>query len=226
MQGLKITMNNRRIELMKKDIETRLHSFKENGKVGFKNDIDEIVIPCQWLLTTEFIADIAIVKNTEGMWGIINQKGETVIPFLYANPFIPIEHKVMIFYENGKRIYKNLHGKEIPPHLWKSVNTFHEGLVTVVDENDHYGFADEEGNLVFPPKWEYACYFEKGYAYVKDGDHHFFMNHEGELFLTETPLPYKPAPMRRFDYAYGKYFRAVTSITKFGLSNSETDTKY
>ena len=81
----------------------------------------------------------------------------------------------MLFYENGKRIYKNLHGKEIPPHLWKSVNTFHEGLVTVVDENDHYGFADEEENLVFPPKWDYACYFEKGYAYVKDGDHHFFI---------------------------------------------------
>ena len=213
MQGLKIIKNNKRIELMEKDIETRLHSFKENDKVGFKNDKGEVIIPCQWLLATEFIADIAIVKNTEGKWGIINQKGETVIPFLYANPFIPIEHKVMLFYENGKRIYKNLYGKEIPPHLWKSVNTFHEGLVTVVDENDHYGFADEEGNMVFPPKWDYACYFEKGYAYVKDGDHHFFMNHDGELFLIETPSPYKPDPMRRFDFAYGKYFRAVSPVS-------------
>ena len=198
---------------MEKDIESSLHSFKENGKVGFKNDKDEVVIPCQWLLATEFIGDISIVKNTEGKWGIINQKGDTVIPFLYANPYIPIEDKVMLFYENGKRIYKNLHGKEIPLHLWKSVNTFHEGLVTVVDENDHYGFADEEGNMVFPPKWDYACYFEKGYAYVKDGDHHFFMNHEGELFLIETPSPYKPDPMRRFDFVYGKYFRAVSPVS-------------
>lgn len=118
---------------MKKNLETRLHSFKENGKVGFRNDKGEVVIPCQWLLATEFIADIAIVKNTEGKWGVINQKGETVIPFLYANPFIPIEDKVMLFYEKGKRIYKNLHGKIIPSHLWKSMNTFHEGLVTVVD---------------------------------------------------------------------------------------------
>ena len=146
---------------MEKDIETRLHSFKVNGKVGFKNDKDEVVIPSQWLLATEFIADIAIVKNTEGKWGIINQKGETVIPFLYANPFIPIEHKVMFFYEKGKRIYKNLHGKIIPPHLWKSVNTFHEGLVTVVDENDHYGFADEEGDLVFPPQVGLRLLFRK-----------------------------------------------------------------
>ena len=69
----------------------------------------------------------------------------------------------MLFYENGKQIYKNLQGKEIPPHLWKTMNTFYEGLVTVVDENDHYGFADEEGNMVFPPKWDYACYFEKGW---------------------------------------------------------------
>ena len=47
---------------------------------------------------------------------------------------------------------------------------------------------------------------------VKDGDHHFFMNHEGELFLIETPSPYKPDPMRRFDFAYGKYFRAVSPM--------------
>lgn len=106
-----------------------------------------------------------------------------------------------------------MHGKIIPPHLWKSMNTFHEGLVTVVDENNHYGFADEEGNMVFPPKWDYACYFEKGYAYVKDGDHHFFMNHDGELFLIETPSPYKTDPMRRFDFAYGKYFRAVSPVS-------------
>ena len=132
---------------------------------------------------------LADVMDDNKKWGVINKDGKTIIPFLYSNPFFKLEHKILIFNENGKIIFMNRHGDTIRPNQLKNMAVFHEGLVTIVDEHEHYGFADENGEIIFPPKWDYALYFDKGYAYVREIDKCFYMDHSGHLVQIHYELP-------------------------------------
>lgn len=155
----------------------------------------------------------AFKDSKSGKWGVINRKGETTTPFLYGNVFYEWEHKVLLFVENGKQVFKNRHGEIITPDVWKTMNTFHEGLVTVVDENDHYGFADEEGNMVFPPQWDYAFYFENGYAYIRQGENRFYMDHAGNVLPIHKKLPKPASANSGLDYIQRMYFKSVYPVS-------------
>ena len=165
----------------------------------------------------------AFKDSQSGKWGIINEDGEPVIPFLYNNPSYPWEDAVFLFKENGQEIYKNRYGKVIPPHLWKTMNTFHEGLVTIIDETDHYGFADEEGQLVFPPQWDYAFYFENGYAYIREGENRYYMDHEGQKLPIREKLPKPASANSGLDYIQRMYLKTVAPASKILQENNEKE---
>lgn len=63
-----------------------LHQDSKTGKFGFTDDQGEWVIQPQFEEGEDFIDyDFAFVKKG-GKWGVINRKGETVLPFEYDKP--------------------------------------------------------------------------------------------------------------------------------------------
>lgn len=96
---------------------------------------------------------------------------------------------MLLLKENEKKIFMNRHGKIIQPQQLKESAVFHEGLVTIIDEEDHYGFADEKGDIIFPPKWDYALYFDKEYACVRNVNDHYYMDHDGNLVPIHYDFP-------------------------------------
>ena len=185
----------------------------ETHKIGYINKSGETVIPFVFLKGGDFRDGIVDVKDDNGKWGVINRKGETLIPFLYGNFINAWEYKALLFVENGRQIFKNRSGEIITPDLWKSMNTFHEGLVTVVDESDHYGFANEEGQLVFAPQWDYAFYYENGYAYIRKGEHRFYMDHDGTMLPIHNSGPAKLSSGNGLDYIQRMYFKTVYPVS-------------
>lgn len=62
-----------------------LRLIKDNNMWGYADDEDNIVIPGQFHIANEFYSrDYAVVMK-DGYYGVINTKGEIVIPFEYHN---------------------------------------------------------------------------------------------------------------------------------------------
>ncbi len=53
---------------------------------------------------------------------------------------------------------------------WKYKGTYSEGLASVMDDNDKWGFIDKTGEVVIPCQWKSAFPFRKGLTNVKDAD--------------------------------------------------------
>ena len=103
--------------------------------------------------------------------------------------------------------------------MWKFINTFHEGLVIVIDENDLYGFADENEQIVFSPQWDYAHYFEKGYAYVRKGEDRFYIDHDGNMLPIRHDGSTKMSSDKGLDFLQRMYFKAVYPVDVALLDN-------
>ena len=53
-----------------------------------------------------------------------------------------------------------------------------------IEENEKYGFADENGNVVIPCKWKYAYAFQEGMSKVKgDNDKYGFIDKTGNMAI-------------------------------------------
>lgn len=66
-----------------------LCAFEKEGKIGFINKEDEIVIKAEWLskysFSCRFNSGRFLVKNEEGKYGYINKLGSLVIPYTWSN---------------------------------------------------------------------------------------------------------------------------------------------
>ena len=63
------------------DCEEGLHPYEQNGKWGFIDENQNVVISCIWEEVGSFTSDgLAPVKDDKGFWGYISTKGELAIP--------------------------------------------------------------------------------------------------------------------------------------------------
>ncbi len=88
---------------------------KRNGMYGMINIKGDEVIPCEYSYLSEFSEGLAIArKHGDRNVGYINEKNETIIPFIYDNawPFEKGKAKVQVTGE--KEIYINKKGKQVP----------------------------------------------------------------------------------------------------------------
>lgn len=151
----------------------------ENFETGFDNS---------------FLQCVAIQNGTDAdgdviwSWGLINEKGEEVIPIgLYeefgeynGNGLISV--KKIVTDENGDRVYRwgcvDEYGNVKIPFEYRSIQTDSDnGYITVeiddgYDEDGYsvtkYGFIDQEGNEVIPAQFKYASVFHGGLAAVEN----------------------------------------------------------
>lgn len=61
----------------------KLHLYELNGKYGFVDDNNKIVLPCIWKDAYDFTEGLAPVMNDNDRWGYINTEGEVKIECKY-----------------------------------------------------------------------------------------------------------------------------------------------
>ena len=184
----------------------------ETMKMGYIDKKGETVIPFMFQKGGDFKDGLADVMDNNDKWGVINRKGKIVIPFLYGNSIGHSSNIALLFNEKGKQVFRNCRGEIIPIEQFKTAFTFHEGLVTIIDENDHYGFADENGHIIFSPQRDYADSFEGEFTYVRKGEDRFYMDHNGNMLPIHYESTINMSTGKGLDFLQRMYFKSVYPV--------------
>lgn len=155
-----IDLQGRKVErpAIKKDPDALIARYKD-GKYGFVDSEDKLVIPYQYDFAVDFSDGMALVCDESSRIGYINTKGELVIPYQYDNPAE----------RNG--------------------NDFHEGLCAVMvdDEHEWFSYIDKTGKLAFPGVFSLDGDFSEGMAAVRTTGEDFrsgYIDHSGKMVIT------------------------------------------
>ena len=120
------------------------------------------MIPCIWDLALDFEGGYAVVSNNEHKYGIINRKGEIVIPQgkyesigeynPYPRPYIGITEA------NKGRGVATTDGKVIIPCRFGEIWFFHKKAIQVsaVRRDDVWGAWSYDGRELVPCKYRYV----------------------------------------------------------------------
>ena len=164
---------------------------KPSQKWGYLNNKGKIIIPFIYDSAEDFSEGVAAVSKGEyekNKHGFIDKTGKTVIPFNYDYAGNFSEGLATILkgsQETGKYGIIDKNGKTIvAPKYDGYIAEFSEGLATVLNKSDVYGFIDRTGKLVIPYKYhaEYdgsSSPFSNGKAYVTDKQGAYCINKKG-----------------------------------------------
>lgn len=114
-----------------------------NGKIGFINAKNEIVIPFKYCYFDKYNAydfgylfhnDCCVITNEKGKFGLINKKGEWILN--------PIYDEILPLQKNGYRLVVN---------------------------KEKYGVIDSNNNIVYPAEYDYIDIVSNGFVLAKEG---------------------------------------------------------
>lgn len=135
---------------------------------GYLNTRGELAIPMIYDYAEDFSEGYALVA-----------KGET---YAWGRTWIDTEPALTKVISNWGFIDNT--GKEAIPLIYKSANSFSEGLAFVVTSSYERGYIDREGNLVINTAgYFYEGSFSEGRASVKKDDTYGFIDKQGELVI-------------------------------------------
>ena len=135
-------------------------------------------------------------RNNYGKWGIINSKGEIVIPMKYD--FIrPVKNGITVYLENLKYGILNVNTKEVTSAEFDFLQQFSEGLCiykeffrTRWDTESRCGFIDVDGIVRIPARYKSATPFKSGKSKVTSFDGYMNMIDINGSHLQNWELPH------------------------------------
>lgn len=160
----------------------KLIVFEDNGKYGYKNNKDEIVIQPQFNMAMDFNScGIAAVVDDSG-WVYINQTGVKIIrPYVVDNGPDYFSDGLARYVENDKIGFFDESGKVIIKARFDFARPFADSTAAVcrgcwfINDGEYkriidgkWGFIDYEGELIFPVKFDVVEDFKNGSARVKE----------------------------------------------------------
>lgn len=166
-------------------------------------------------------------------YGLINIKGEEIIPFEYEkkdfrNMIRERQYKegmdLSIFKQDGMCGYKGQDGEIVIDIKYQKGLPFTEDLAGVKIEN-YWGFIDRTDNLVIPYIYQDVKPFSENLSSVKLNDKWGYINHRNEVIL---PFIYDEASIFIEGIALVKIGEKYYFIDKFGnkLMNNSLETLY
>lgn len=159
----------------------------KNGKYGYMDKQQKLVIPHQYEQAMSFSDGVAVVAN-DGLYGVINKAGKVAVPlkYNYVGSFSNGLAVVSVEQADGDILYGyiNKQGKVTIKPQWYEAMGFSEGLAAVSVDSENgalWGVIDAAGNYVIKPKYHAIIpeigndsqSFEKS-GYFKDGKIDFY----------------------------------------------------
>lgn len=165
----------------------------KDGKFGFINSKNEIVIPFEYEYASAFNGELARVKK-DGKFGCVNTKNEAIIPLEYDNISEFCTYYVDHAYggksfkvldslakatKNGKWGYIHKSGEIIGDIVFDEIGYISQNMFNAKLDNK-WGYINLLGEQVIPFKFSEAQPFIKGYAKVKQNGKWGLINQQGE----------------------------------------------
>lgn len=143
---------------------------KSNGyvrsySIGYYNRQLELILPVSYhsLLAIDHGRIIAS-RNEDGLFGLVDTSGKTLIPFNYQELFPPQEG-LFLSKKNNKFGFINGRNHIVLEHQYAYAGNFSEGLAPA--SNDRLmGYINKKGVFVIPMRFTSADEFHLGYAQV------------------------------------------------------------
>jgi hypothetical protein len=144
--------------------------FYKNGVSGYKDAATgQVVIPAKYRSASTMIpygksSDFYAVVSFEGKFGYINQRGETLIPFIYdvANIFTEGVAPVKL---NGKYGFINMKNETVIPFQYDYAGKVNSGMARI-EKSGMWGFINVNTKVEIPLQFYNANDFSEGLASV------------------------------------------------------------
>lgn len=162
-----------------------------NGKFGFVDKAENLVIECKWKKAGNFSEGLAFVEDENGKRGFIDKKGNLVIPCIWKETASFKEGLVWVEDEKDRVGFIDRTGAVIIPlgtYPWLD-KSFRDGLL-LAHNNNKYGFIDKDDKVVIPFQWadighkEIGVLFREGLCKVKDSNGKYgYIGKDGTLVI-------------------------------------------
>jgi len=163
---------------------SNLFKVKLNGKYGFINLNNDVIIPCSYDQVHNFKDGIAAICSNS-KWSFVNEKGlfiacdfDDILDF--NNNFAAVKKGVKWGYINTK-------GEIIIPIKFDKAESFSDGLAAVAF-GDRYGYIDKYNNTIIPFEYSKANKFGEGVARVYKGSSSYgTITKDGDIIDWHSP---------------------------------------
>lgn len=164
-----------------------LHSFQKDRLYGFKNEQGTIVIQPGFEEVEEFRDHVATVK-TGDRWGLINENGDTLIPFEYSSIYA---YKKWVQAEKADSHFLFTTAGEKVLEI-ADIRAWHypEEELIRVKRKTGWGCIDMEGRPVIPFRYISLGPCKNGWLSFFENGHWGWLNKEGKMLV---PAVYKEA---------------------------------
>ena len=161
---------------------------------------------------------LSVPRN--GKWGVVDKRGEVVVPFEYDNiGTISRTGDCIVIEKNGKRGIIDRNCREIIPCIYDGISPFDEAGLAQVQDKGKFGYIDRTGRVVIPVIYDNAGSFSNYEGTVYEELNYFckddklgFLDSRGNVVI---PFEYDANPIAgNYDWGYLAGFNEGLSAAK------------
>lgn len=160
-----------------------IQTIERNGHFGFKREDGTVFVEPVYKHVGQFKNGFCIVYDDDLKCGIINRKGQEVVPSQFDEATLPSEGLMRVRNGNLWGFYDTT-GRKVIDFQYRTVSDFSEGLAVANDDSDStivkYGFINKDNKFVIPATFEFAMTFNEGLAVVKNYDRYGMIDRNGK----------------------------------------------
>lgn len=149
---------------------------------GYIDTLGQVLVTPQYSFAQDFTNEVGIVE-CEGKKGMINSRGEALIPCRYDGiDFLENTDNqiVKVFVEQHKYGLVDTLGQITVSAVYEAIGSFSNGRLAV-KRNGSWGFVDNNGLEVIPCRFQQVNNFKEGMASVKLGRKWGFIDKQGNV---------------------------------------------
>lgn len=179
-------------------------SFQENGKYGFKDENEKVIISPQYEYAFDFVINKAVVKNN-GRWGFINTNNQVLTSFEYKKCANFMKDVALIQKESGIGLL-NSSGDVVVEPVYDAIEILDNELFIVNKMGKHALHGSSK--ILTDLKYDKIEHLRRSFFSYKIGDKYGVLNSEGHEIGTAmlTRMPYSGMDVLNGDticYFYG-----------------------
>jgi hypothetical protein len=150
-------------------------------------------------------SDKLFVCKEKNLYGAINAKGETIIPFTYTK--LGNFKNDFAYYLSGLYGLVDINNHFLPAH-WDWVSDVDTNLIAIVKKQNFFGLMQTNGQLVLPVQYDYITFCENTIYLVVKNNLYGFYNPIEKCFITAVDYDYNPS-MKPDYYTNGTHFKLL-----------------
>ena len=154
-----------------------LAAFESDGKWGFLDANQKVIIPAIYEETRDFKEGAAIVKN-EGKWGAVNRSGEWICTAIF-DEMGDFNSGMSLAKFGNKYCYLKQNGKKVILQSGYKYFNYHNGMARL-SKNDKWGYLNLKGECVIPLQYTSASDFSADHALVSKGNKNYYITKLGK----------------------------------------------